>query len=111
MHGWHQVAQRLTSRIRPGSASRRWSGAGDWWVDLGFGLLLAFALTFPDEQLMLLFPPIILKAKWLVLIYACIELVAGVTGTMAGIAHFAHLGGMVFGFLLLLYWGKHPLKR
>ena len=76
-----------------------------------FGLLLAFALTFPDEQLMLLFPPIILKAKWLVLIYACIELVAGVTGTMAGIAHFAHLGGMVFGFLLLLYWGKHPLKR
>jgi membrane associated rhomboid family serine protease len=76
-----------------------------------FGLLLAFGLTFPNERLMLLFPPIILKAKWLVLIYAAIELVAGVTGTMEGIAHFAHLGGMVFGFLLLLYWGKHPLKR
>ena len=76
-----------------------------------FGLLLAFALTFPEERLMLLFPPVVLKAKWLALIYAGIELVAGVTGTMEGIAHFAHLGGMVFGFLLLLYWGKHPLKR
>lgn len=76
-----------------------------------FGLLLAFALTFPEERLMLLFPPVILKAKWLALIYAGIELAAGVTGTMAGIAHFAHLGGMLFGFLLLWYWGKHPLKR
>ena len=76
-----------------------------------FGLLLAFALTYPNERLMLIFPPIILKAKWLVLIYASIELYAGVTGTTAGIAHFAHLGGMLFGFLLLLYWGKHPLKR
>ena len=76
-----------------------------------FGLLLAFGLTFPNERLMLLFPPIILKAKWFVLIYACVELYAGVTGTLAGIAHFAHLGGLVFGFLLLWYWGKHPLKR
>ncbi len=76
-----------------------------------FGLLLAFALTFPEERLMLLFPPVVLKAKWLALIYAGIELVAGVTGTLEGIAHFAHLGGMLFGLLLLLYWGKHPLKR
>ena len=75
-----------------------------------FGLLLAFALTFPRERLMLLFPPIILQARWLALIYAIIELVAGVTGTLEGIAHFAHLGGMLFGFLLLLYWGKHPLR-
>lgn len=76
-----------------------------------FGLLLAFGLTYPNERLMLLFPPIILKAKWFVLIYACVELYAGVTGTLAGIAHFAHLGGMLFGFLLLWYWGNHPLKR
>ena len=75
-----------------------------------FGLLLAFGLTFPNERLMLLFPPIILKAKWFVLIYAAVELYAGVTGTMAGVAHFAHLGGMLFGFLLLWYWSKHPLK-
>jgi membrane associated rhomboid family serine protease len=76
-----------------------------------FGLLLAFGLTFPNERLMLLFPPIILKAKWFVVLYAAVELYAGVTGTLAGIAHFAHLGGMLFGYLLLLYWGKHPLKR
>ena len=76
-----------------------------------FGLLLAFGMAFPNERLILLFPPIILKAKWFVLIYACIELYAGVTGTLAGIAHFAHLGGMLFGFLLLWYWGKHPFKR
>ena len=76
-----------------------------------FGLLLAFGLTFPNERLMLIFPPIILKAKWFVLIYAAVELYAGVTGTLAGIAHFAHLGGMLFGFLLLLYWGKHPFKH
>lgn len=76
-----------------------------------FGLLLAFGLTYPNERLMLIFPPVILKAKWFVLIYAAVELYAGVTGTLAGIAHFAHLGGMLFGLLLLWYWGKHPLKR
>ncbi len=73
-----------------------------------FGLLLAFGLTFPHERLMLIFPPIILQAKWFVLIYGAIELWAGVTGTQAGVAHFAHLGGMFFGFLLLLYWRHHP---
>lgn len=76
-----------------------------------FGLLLAFGLTYPNERLMLIFPPVILKAKWFVVIYAAVELYAGVTGTLAGIAHFAHLGGMLFGFLLLWYWGRHPLKR
>ena len=73
-----------------------------------FGLLLAFGLTFPTERLMLIFPPVVLQAKWFVLIYGAIELWAGVTGTEAGVAHFAHLGGMLFGFLLLLYWRRHP---
>ena len=73
-----------------------------------FGLLLAFGLTFPNERLVLIFPPIVLRAKWFVLIYGAIELWAGVTGTAAGVAHFAHLGGMLFGFLLLLYWRRHP---
>lgn len=73
-----------------------------------FGLLLAFGMTFPNERLMLIFPPIVLKAKWFVLIYGAIELWAGVTGTEAGVAHFAHLGGMFFGFALLLYWRRHP---
>jgi len=73
-----------------------------------FGLLLAFGLTFPNERLMLIFPPIVLQAKWFVLIYGAIELWAGVTGTQAGVAHFAHLGGMFFGFLLLLCWHRYP---
>ena len=73
-----------------------------------FGLLLAFGMTFPNERLMLIFPPVILRAKWFVLIYGAIELWAGVTGTMEGVAHFAHLGGMLFGYLLLRYWRHHP---
>ncbi len=73
-----------------------------------FGILLAFGMTFPNERLMLVFPPVVLKAKWFVLIFGGIELWAGVTGTQAGVAHFAHLGGMLFGFLLLLYWRRHP---
>ena len=73
-----------------------------------FGLLLGFGLTFPNERLLLIFPPVALPAKWFVLIYGTIELWAGVTGTQAGVAHFAHLGGMLFGFLLLMYWRRHP---
>lgn len=73
-----------------------------------FGLLLAFGLTFPNERLMLIFPPVILRAKWFVLIYGGIELFFGVTGTMEGVAHFAHLGGMLFGYLLIRFWRSHP---
>jgi membrane associated rhomboid family serine protease len=69
-----------------------------------FGLLLAFGLLFPETTLILLFPPIPVKARWFVLGYAAVELVAGVTGTQAGVAHFAHLGGMLTGWLLLRYW-------
>jgi membrane associated rhomboid family serine protease len=75
-----------------------------------FGLLLAFGMTFPNERLVLLFPPVVLRAKWFVLIYGAIELWAGVTGTEAGVAHFAHLGGMLFGFLLLWYWRRTPRR-
>ena len=73
-----------------------------------FGLLLAFGMTFPNEKLILIFPPVVLKAKWFVLIYGVFELWAGITGTAAGVAHFAHLGGMLFGFILLWYWRYHP---
>ena len=73
-----------------------------------FGLLLAFGMTFPEERLMLVFPPVILKAKWFVVLYGAIELWAGVTGTQAGVAHFAHLGGMAFGYGLIRYWREHP---
>lgn len=66
-----------------------------------FGLLLAFGYLYPDRQLLLLFPPIPVKARWFVIGYGIVELVAGVTGTANGMAHFAHLGGMLTGYLLL----------
>lgn len=71
-----------------------------------FGLLLAFGMTFPREVLILIFPPIPIQARWFVIIFAAISLWAGVTGSMAGIAHFAHLGGMFFGLVLLLIWRR-----
>lgn len=73
-----------------------------------FGVLLAFGLFFPNQVLILLIPPMPIKAKWFVIIYGVIELVFGVTGTEDGVAHFAHLGGMLFGFLLLYYWKNNP---
>lgn len=73
-----------------------------------FGLLLAYGLTFPRERLMLIFPPVVLQARWFVLIYGIIELWFGITGTAAGVAHFAHLGGMLSGFIVLWYWYRHP---
>jgi membrane associated rhomboid family serine protease len=69
-----------------------------------FGLLMAFAYLFPDVRLFLLIPPMPVKAKWFALGYGIIELVVGVTGTASGLAHFAHLGGMVTAYLLLRYW-------
>ena len=71
-----------------------------------YGLLLGYAMLFPDSRMTLLFPPITLKAKWFVLIFAVIELLTGVTGFGGGIAHFAHLGGMLFGLILILWWKK-----
>jgi len=76
-----------------------------------FGLLLAFGLLFPETELLLLFPPIPIKAKWFVLGYGAIELFAGVTGTAEGVAHFAHLGGMLTGWLLLSYWQGRRRRR
>lgn len=69
-----------------------------------FGLLLAFGMTYPNRVIMLLVPPIPMKAKYFVLIYGGLELLFGVSGPSDGIAHFAHLGGMAFGFALIQYW-------
>ncbi len=71
-----------------------------------YGVLMGYAMLYPDSVLTLIFPPISMKAKWFVLIFAAIELLTGVTGTGGGIAHFAHLGGLIFGFLLIWYWKK-----
>jgi len=76
-----------------------------------FGLLLAFGMLFPNRQVMLIIPPIPLKAKTLVIGYGALELFFGVTGTQEGVAHFAHLGGMIGGFLMIQYWrGRPPFK-
>lgn len=69
-----------------------------------YGILLAFGMTYPDKYIYMLFPPIPMKAKYFVVLFGVIELVSGLGGLSSGIAHFAHLGGMVFGFLLLKYW-------
>lgn len=71
-----------------------------------FGLLLAYGVLHPNAIIMLLFPPIPIKAKWFVLIYGLLELFFGMSGRQPGVAHFAHLGGMLWGFLLLWYWKK-----
>jgi membrane associated rhomboid family serine protease len=71
-----------------------------------FGVLLAFGMLFPNTQLMLLFPPIPIKAKWLVIGYGAIELWLGISNSSSNIAHFAHLGGMLFGFILIKYWSR-----
>jgi membrane associated rhomboid family serine protease len=69
-----------------------------------FGLLLAFGMAYPQRKIMLLFPPIPMPAWLFVTLYGALELYLGVTGSGAGVAHFAHLGGMAAGYALLVYW-------
>jgi membrane associated rhomboid family serine protease len=71
-----------------------------------FGILLAFGVLFPNTQLMIIFPPIPIKAKYFVLIYGAIELFLAFTQPGSNIAHAAHLGGMLFGYILIKYWRK-----
>ena len=71
-----------------------------------YGVLMGYAMLFPESRMTLLFPPVTLSAKWMVAIFAAIELFTGVTGISAGIAHFAHLGGMLIGWLMILSWRK-----
>ncbi len=100
-------------------------GVGSWAVAQGaqpyptigasggvFGLLLAYGMLFPNQRVMLLFPPIPMKARTLVIVYGLFELSVGVTGLQPGVAHFAHLGGMLFGWLLIRHWrGQPPFGR
>ncbi|HSL86595.1 MAG TPA: rhomboid family intramembrane serine protease, partial [Bacteroidales bacterium] len=71
-----------------------------------FGILLAFGVLFPNTRLMLLIPPIPIKAKYFVLFYGALELYLAVTQPGSNIAHAAHLGGMLFGYVLIRYWRK-----
>lgn len=78
-----------------------------------FGILVAFAMHFPNQEIRMFFPPIAMRAKFFVPIIAALELVYGVGGYQQGIAHYAHLGGALFGFLLIWYWSgfRMPGRR
>lgn len=71
-----------------------------------YGVLLGYAMLYPNSVMQLIFPPVALKAKWMVAIFAAIELGTGIFDKGGGIAHFAHLGGMLFGLVLILIWKK-----
>jgi membrane associated rhomboid family serine protease len=75
-----------------------------------FGLLLLFGMTFPNRMIMLLIPPIPMKAKYMVILFGVVELSLGLSGRAPGIANFAHLGGMLFGFILIQSW-KSAARR
>jgi len=76
-----------------------------------FGLLLAYGVSFPNRKLMLLFPPIPMPAWVFVTLYAVIELTLGVTGAQEGVAHFAHLGGMIGGYMVMRNWSRGRRNR
>ena len=76
-----------------------------------FGLLLAYGLVFPHHKVMLLIPPIPMPAWLFVTLYGLLEIFLGVTGTQSGVAHFAHLGGMLGGWLLIRQWRRRPPGR
>ncbi len=83
------------------------------WTTVGasgavYGVLLSFGMTFPEERMFIIPIPIPIKAKWFVLGYAVIELMSALGNPGDGVAHMAHLGGMLFGLALILYWRKHP---
>ena len=74
-----------------------------------YGVLMGYAMLFPESKMTLLFPPVTLSAKWMVVAFAAIELFTGVSGLASGIAHFAHLGGMLIGWLMILWWRKRGI--
>ena len=74
-----------------------------------YGVLMGFAMLFPESRITLIFPPVTLSAKWMVVAFVAIELLTGITGTASGIAHFAHLGGMLIGWLMILQWRKRGI--
>jgi membrane associated rhomboid family serine protease len=73
-----------------------------------YGILLAFGMLFPEERIFIFPLPVPIKAKWFILAYVAIELFSALGTSGDGVAHFAHLGGMLFGFLMIRYWQKHP---
>ena len=95
----------VTATIHPSSVATVGASGGI------FGLLLCFGMAFPQRKLMLLFPPIPMPAWLFVTLYGVLELYLGVFGLNQGVAHFAHLGGMAAGYLLILYWRAQAQRR
>ena len=105
--GWHQVIGEAASATDAATMDYLF----DQLVTVGasgavFGILLAFGMLFPNIRMYIIPFPFPLKAKWVVLGYGVFELFFGISGTMDNVAHFAHLGGMIAGIILFLYW-KH----
>jgi membrane associated rhomboid family serine protease len=89
------------------------SQGGPFYSTLGasggiFGLLLGYGMLFPNQRVMLLIPPIPMKARTLVILFAIAQLVLAFSGVDSNVAHFAHLGGMLFGWLLIRHWRRPP---
>lgn len=105
----------ILENVNSGIATNEWYNEVYWKVNIPtvgasgaiYGLLMAFALLFPNTEFMLLFPPIPIKAKWLALILGGFALYSGYTRAGGGIAHFAHLGGMLFGFIMIKIWQRN----
>lgn len=76
-----------------------------------FGILLAYGMAFPNRMVVLIFPPIPMRAKYFVILFGLFELYLGFSGRQPGVANFAHLGGMLFGFLLIQYWKQQSGRR
>jgi len=75
-----------------------------------FGLLAGFGMLYPNQRIMLLLPPIPIRAKYFVVIYGVLELFLGFSGIQSGVAHFAHVGGAIFGALLIFYWKRKQFR-
>ena len=83
------------------------------WTTIGasgavYAVILAFGMSFPNERLFIIPFPFPIKAKWFVLFYVAIEFFSALGSSGDGVAHTAHLGGMLFGFLMIRYWNRHP---
>jgi membrane associated rhomboid family serine protease len=93
------VLQLVVAAIAPDNAQPVIGASGGMYA-----VLLAYGMLFPNNRLMLIFPPIPMRARTMVIVFGALSLLLGVTGAQAGVAHFVHLGGMLFGWLLLRHW-------
>ena len=103
---FHTLVEWLEIRYLGGSLSRAMFTPMVGASGAIYGVLVAFAMLYPQARLTLIFPPITLNAKWWVIIFIGIELFTGISGSQVGVAHFAHLGGALFGWLMIRYWKK-----